>query len=259
MIEVNGLSFGYSHEKEVLRDISFAIAPGNLCFVAGASGSGKSTLIRILAGLLPQEKGCITQCDSLRGIVTIDKLAPAAFRRTSRLGLVFQDYRLLPFLNVEENVAWPLRQLPDSRPEVIAARVQRVVESVGLRDKICEYPHALSGGMKARVAVARALVTDPKLLLVDEAFSALDVGWRATMYALVSDLRRTLGITAIVISHDLAEVAELGDRVLVLSGSGRLSADIVLPEAQAQTRFDSIRTIRNAVLLGHPAGGPLYR
>jgi ABC-type nitrate/sulfonate/bicarbonate transport system ATPase subunit len=253
MIRVTSGSFSFSPGNEVLRQVTFSVETGELCFLVGASGSGKSTLLRILAGLLPDaERG---ELEHLDGTFLLDGLDPKAFRKTHQTGFVFQDYRLLPFLNVVENVAWPLKRRQGSEEEYPAAseKAREVLERLGLAHKALAFPHSLSGGMKARVALARALVTEPKLLLIDEAFSALDIGWRAIMYRLVADLRRMFNLTAIVVSHDLADVAELADHVLVLAASGNLGDDITLPQNAGDGRLDVIRAIQDAILKDHPA------
>ena len=252
MIDISDVCFAYRRGSPVLRQLHLSIQQGEMCFIVGASGSGKSTLLRILAGLLPSERNLVEH--EFTGSVKIAGSTPIAFRRGARTGFVFQDYALLPFLSVYDNVALPLRYGSNARSGQGDPHnaVFAVLETVGLAEKAAVFPHALSGGMRARLALARALVGNPKLLLIDEAFAALDIGWRASLYSLLSDLRKNLQLTIVVVSHDLVEASDLADRVVVLSAAGRVAADMnVSRHGRAPGRL--ITDIQEVIMRDHPS------
>jgi sulfonate transport system ATP-binding protein len=197
-----GRTFG---DRVVLRDLNLDVAPGEFVALLGRSGSGKSTLLRALAGL---DAG-------------IDGEAWVAERRA----VVFQDPRLLPWLNVTDNVALGL-----GRGE--QHRVGRALEEVGLADHGDAWPKTLSGGEAQRAALARALVREPSLLLLDEPFGALDALTRLKMHRLVRELWERHRPAVLLVTHDVDEAIVLADRVLVLT-DGRISLDRVRPPEAA--------------------------
>ena len=212
-------------EDPVLDDVSLTVAPGEIVTLLGPSGCGKSTLLRLAAGLDRPDHG------------TID--APAG-----RIGHVFQDATLMPWASALDNVALPLRFEKVAKPTA-HARAADALAAVGLAAAVGKRPRELSGGMRMRVAVARALVGDPALLLMDEPFAALD---EITRFRLVDDLLRQrdlrrLGI--LFVTHSIFEAASLSDRVLVMTAApGRIAAEIVVPvdaprgaEFRADPRF----------------------
>ncbi|GAA0394722.1 ABC transporter ATP-binding protein [Micromonospora gifhornensis] len=174
----------------VLTGVDLRIAPGEVVALLGGSGSGKSTLLRVLAGLDDEATGEIT----LRG----------------RAAVVFQEHRLLPWKRVADNVALGL-----SGPDM-AERVARALAEVGLAERHRAWPAELSGGQAQRVAVARALVREPDLLLLDEPFGALDALTRLRMQGLLRRLRAEHGFAALLVTHDVEEALLLADRLLVL-------------------------------------------
>ncbi|RIV41445.1 ABC transporter ATP-binding protein [Micromonospora radicis] len=174
----------------VLAGVSLGIAPGEVVALLGGSGSGKSTLLRILAGLDAEATGEI----DLRGTAAV----------------VFQEHRLLPWKRVAANVALGLAG-PD-----VAGRVARALAEVGLADRHRAWPAELSGGQAQRVAVARALVREPDVLLLDEPFGALDALTRLRMQGLLRRLRAEHGFAALLVTHDVEEALLLADRLLVL-------------------------------------------
>jgi molybdate transport system ATP-binding protein len=185
-------------------NVAATIDAGSFVTLFGPSGAGKTTLLRTLAGLMKPDSGTIVvngECwfDSSRGI----DLPPQ--RRS--IGFVFQDYALFPNLCVRENVAYGA-----SKGE--GAWVEELLEAVGLRDLARRMPQTLSGGQKQRVALARALARKPRLLLLDEPLSALDVAMRVQLQDQLTALHRRFGLTTILVSHDLGEVFKLSQRVL---------------------------------------------
>ncbi|QWZ06478.1 ABC transporter ATP-binding protein [Nocardioides panacis] len=193
-------SFG---STAVLREVDLAIRPGEFLALLGRSGSGKSTLLRSLAGLDP----------SPSGEVVVD----------GRTSVAFQEPRLLPWRRVGENVALALLNGAASRQER-RERAHAALEEVGLTEKIDAWPLSLSGGQAQRVSLARALVSEPDLLLLDEPFSALDALTRIEMHRLVDQLWRRHSPAVLLVTHDVDEALTLADRVLVLD-EGRVARE----------------------------------
>lgn len=214
-IIVKNVSFAYSADHDVLKDISFEVPHNSVVGILGSSGSGKSTLLRVMLGLLPSShshimKGeVVLQCPQL-----LEEL-----RKQGKIALMFQEPSLLPNLSVEQNIRFPLRIL---RRENEGKQVEELIAGVGLAEFRHYLPKHLSGGMQTRTALARTFVTKPELLFLDEPFTGLDYGWRLDLYNQVTRLISTYGATAIVVSHDIYEVLLLADKVLLLSKDGRL-------------------------------------
>ena len=208
-------------ELAVLDDVSFAVGAGEVVAVVGPSGCGKSTLLSILGGLLRPASGGA----GLRGAPPADSLNPLTF--------VFQDFALLPWATVEENVEFPLLH---TRLSAAARRAQvdDALRRTGLADFSRTYPKQLSGGMRQRVGIARALAVRPAILLMDEPLSALD---SQTRELLMEDFVRLLadgGMGAVYVTHNLEEAVRLADRILVLSRRpGRIREVISIPTSRA--------------------------
>lgn len=190
-------------ETVALRDINIVTHRRELLCVVGPSGCGKSTFVRILAGLESKTSGTASVCG-------VNVSGPGADR-----GMVFQGYTLFPWLTVVRNIAFGLEENGQSRNEARREAAQWL-SLVGLEKFENAYPHQLSGGMKQRVAIARALAMRPRVLLMDEPFSALDAQSRCRMQAYLLDIWRKIDITIVFITHDLDEAVYLADRILVL-------------------------------------------
>jgi glycine betaine/proline transport system ATP-binding protein len=193
-------------------DASFAVEPGEIFVIMGLSGSGKSTIIRMLNGLHDATAGSVTvQGESITGV------SPARLRtiRRDRVAMVFQHFALLPHRTVAANVAYPLEVRGVAKAERLA-KAEEILSLVGLSGWGDKYPSALSGGMQQRVGIARALAADADILLMDEAFSALDPLIRREMQEQLLELQQTLNKTIIFITHDLNEAMFLGDRIAVM-------------------------------------------
>jgi sulfonate transport system ATP-binding protein len=203
-VVIDGLEKRFD-SRPVLQGIGLEIQPGEFVTVVGRSGSGKSTLLRILSGLEEPSSGSARIIGAEGGDA----------RTTVRV--VFQEPRLLPWKSVLDNVQLGFRGRDDS-----AAR--RVLASVGLGQRLAEYPGVLSGGQRQRVALARALVHEPCVLLLDEPFGALDALTRIEAQQLVERLWLERGFTAILVTHDVGEAVLLGDRVLVVD-DGRIESE----------------------------------
>jgi NitT/TauT family transport system ATP-binding protein len=226
-----------------LDGLSLDISPGEFVAILGPSGCGKSTLLRLIAGLDRPQGGSIV----------VDGFNAAA---RSRIAYVFQDAHLLPWRNVLHNVALPLELMHVDRFARLEAS-RRAIDAVGLSDAADRYPNQLSGGMRMRVSLARAMVTEPKLLLLDEPFAALDEITRQKLDEQLRQLWASSGMTIVFVTHSTTEAVFLAQRAIVLSARpGRIVADHQIdlpdgrppelrgtPEFAAQTRvlFDALR------------------
>jgi ABC-type Fe3+/spermidine/putrescine transport system ATPase subunit len=208
-ITLDGVKRSFGSVRAV-HDISVTIADGEFFTLLGPSGCGKTTLLRMVAGFAELEAGEIRF-----GTRRIDGL-PAHRRNT---GMVFQNYAIFPNLTVGDNVAYGLRARKIAAPE-IAERVARSLRLVKLADHGDRWPHQLSGGQLQSVAIARALVIEPEVLLLDEPLSNLDAQLRVEMRADIRQLQQSLGITAIYVTHDQEEALSISDRIAVMR-SGR--------------------------------------
>jgi glycine betaine/proline transport system ATP-binding protein len=197
-----------------VRDAGFTVREGEVLVVMGLSGSGKSTLVRMLNRLIDPTRGRIL----LDGeeITAMGKRELFAMRRT-KLSMVFQSFALLPHKTVAENAAFGLEICGLRREEQRAGALQ-ALDTVGLGAYADSYPHQLSGGMQQRVGLARALATEAPILLMDEAFSALDPLIRTEMQDELLRLQRTSAHTLVFVSHDLDEAIRIGDRIAVIEG-----------------------------------------
>ncbi len=220
IIEVSRLHKTFSAGRTAvaaLDDVSFEVAEGRFVTLVGPSGCGKSTLLQILAGLIGPSGG----------VVRIDGV-PVTAPMPHKIGMVFQDPTLLPWKTALANVEFPL----DLRGVDRATRRQRclaLLDLVGLHDFVELYPHELSGGMRQRVAIARGLATDPRLVLMDEPFAALDEQTRTRMGHDLLDIWERTGKTVFFITHSLTEAIYLSDRVLVMSARpGRILESIAI-------------------------------
>ncbi|MFJ9534462.1 methionine ABC transporter ATP-binding protein [Herbaspirillum sp. NPDC101396] len=194
-----------------LREVSFTVARGEIFGIIGRSGAGKSTLLRTINALELPDAGGIA-IDGLQ-VGGLDEDGLVHLRR--RVGMIFQHFNLLSAKTVRDNVGLPLR-VAGVKPDVVRRRVDALLELVGLSDKAEVYPAKLSGGQKQRVGIARALVHDPEILLCDEATSALDPESTQAILALLRDISSKMDLTVVLITHDMAVIREICDRVLVL-------------------------------------------
>lgn len=215
-------------ERAVLLDLDVAVREREVLFLMGGSGCGKTTLLKALAGLLRPDAGEVR----FEGRPLEPEGGPVrdALRRAT--GMVFQGAALLSSLSLAENVALPLRARTPALPAAVAAEVVRMrLAQVGLLDAIDLQPAQLSGGMRKRAGIARALALDPRLLLLDEPTGGLDPITSAEIDALIDELRHDLGAAVVVVSHDLASARRLADRAVIL-GAGRILAEGTWDEVQ---------------------------
>jgi NitT/TauT family transport system ATP-binding protein len=229
MIEVSSLVFGYTGSVPVFDGFSWTVPAGEAWAVIGPSGCGKSTLLYLVAGLR-QPGG---------GRLTVD--GQPVLRPRASIGLVLQDYGLLPWATVWENVALPMRMgqfyrnkegaadapRPYPRPDIAPEQVAHWLDRLGIADLRAKYPSQISGGQRQRTAIARSLLQQPRLLLMDEPFSSLDALTREDLQRLAVELRQETGLTTIVVTHIIEEAVFLGQRILVLSKPPNITAHVI--------------------------------
>ena len=214
MIELTHISKNFAsggRTVHAVQDVSLSIGKGEIFGIIGFSGAGKSTLVRCINLLERPTSGSVTVDGKEMTALSARELRQAR----KKIGMIFQHFNLMPSRTVFGNVAYPLRGSGLSR-EQIADKVQRLLELVGIGDKAEAYPKQLSGGQKQRVAIARALANDPNVLLCDEATSALDPQTTKAILRLLKNLNEKLGITVVIITHEMAVVKEICDRVAVM-------------------------------------------
>ncbi len=207
VLEVRDLVHAYG-ARQVVRGLSFSLARGSIGCILGPSGCGKTTLLRCIAGFEPVTSGEIRLAGSL--VSSQRMLVPPEKRR---IGMVFQDYALFPHLTIADNIGFGLRGMDAAARR---ARVEELVQMVGLGGSPQAYPHEISGGQQQRVALARALAPRPDLLLMDEPFSNLDVDLRERLSLEVREIVKASGATAIMVTHDQQEAFAMADEIGVM-------------------------------------------
>ena len=212
-LALRGLTKRYGADT-VLRDVDLTVPAGSITAVVGPSGSGKTTLLRLVAGFARPDAGSVRLGDR-------DLASEAAWVAAHRrgVGYVAQDGALFPHLSVARNIAFGLGASLPVRRRAAAGRVAELLETVSLDPALARrYPHELSGGQQQRVALARALAGAPRIMLLDESFSALDAGLRVATRAAVAEVLGAAGITTVLVTHDQAEALSFADQVAVLRG-----------------------------------------
>ena len=218
LVECRHLSFGYG-ERTVLEDLSFTIARGKVTALMGASGGGKTTVLRLIGGQVRAQQG-----ELLFDGQDVGKMDPhGLYAARRRMGMLFQFGALFTDLSVFDNVAFPLREHTSLPENLIRDIVLMKLHAVGLRGARDLRPSEVSGGMARRVALARAMALDPELMMYDEPFSGLDPISLGTAARLIRQLNDTLGITSVIVSHEIPETFQMVDQVIVLA-NGRIAA-----------------------------------
>ncbi len=211
MIEISGVTKGFAGH-EVLRGVSMKVRRGKTRVVLGLSGSGKSVLMKLIIGLMRPDSGRIEV--NGEDITSFNKAALLRLRR--KFGMVFQQAALFDSMSVRENVAFPLREhtkLPDVE---VDKRVMEKLEIVGLRSAVDKYPSELSGGMRKRVGLARAVVLEPECVLYDEPTTGLDPMTTSSVDEMIIEANKRLQVTSVVISHDIGSALRVADDIAVL-------------------------------------------
>ena len=240
MIEIRNLSKTFttkSGDVEALKNISLTIPDGEIYGIIGMSGAGKSTLVRCINMLERPTEGSV-----LIDGKNLNELTEAQLRQErQKITMIFQDFNLLMQRNCLKNVCFPL-ELAGVKKSEATKRAMELLELVGLADKAKNYPAQLSGGQQQRVAIARALATHPKILLCDEATSALDPQTTHSILSLIRDVRDRLGLTVIVITHQMSVVEEICGKVAILDGGevaeeGSVNEVFSAPKSEAAKRL----------------------
>ena len=216
MIEIKHLSKTFQMKDgavEALQDIDLTIPDGMIYGIIGMSGAGKSTLVRCINLLERPTQGSVV----IDG-TAMESLTPAQLRqRRQKIAMIFQQFNLLMQRTCLKNVCFPM-ELAGVKKADAEKRARELLQTVGLPDKAEAYPAQLSGGQRQRVAIARALATDPKVLLCDEATSALDPDTTRSILGLIREINQKMGITVVVITHQMSVVEAICDRVAILDG-----------------------------------------
>ncbi len=226
MIRLNHISVEFPRGKQpsarAVDDVSLHIKRGEVYGIVGASGAGKSTLLRTINLLQRPSSG-----EVIVNGVNVSSLTGGALRhQRQKIGMIFQHFNLMHTRTVAANVAFSLRAAGKSSAD-IARRVPEILDLVGLADKAAAYPAQLSGGQKQRVGIARAIANQPEVLLCDEPTSALDLETSAAILALLKEINLRLGITIVLISHEMTVIKSICDRVAVMTGGNMVEEGLV--------------------------------
>lgn len=240
VVRLEGVSYAISG-RTILDDVTVSIPRGRITAIMGPSGTGKTTLLRLITGQLRPTRGTVTVMGTDVG--RLGETALYEFRK--RMGMLFQNGALLTDLDVYENVAFPLREHTRLPEELVSRIVLMKLQSVGLRGAARLMPSELSGGMARRVALARAIVMDPELLIYDEPFAGLDPIAMGVVLRLIRQTNDALGITSIVVSHDVHEVGLLADLTLLLSGGNVAAAGA--PSELQKHQSEAVRQFMNGL------------
>ncbi|MHB1198725.1 MAG: ABC transporter ATP-binding protein [Polaromonas sp.] len=222
LVEFNEVTFSYpgsAGDRVILDRVTLSIPKGKVTALMGASGGGKTTVLRLIGGQQKANSGEVVFDAKNVGKLT----QPELYEARRRMGMLFQFGALFTDLSVFDNVAFPLREHTALAPGLIRDIVLMKLNAVGLRGARDLMPSEISGGMARRVALARAIVLDPELIMYDEPFSGLDPISLGTAAQLIRQLNDTLGITSVVVSHDLEETFRIADKVIILA-NGRIAA-----------------------------------
>ena len=243
LVELQRVTCGYG-DRVILRDVDLAVPRGSVLALMGVSGGGKTTVLRLIGRLLDPMAGQV-RLDGV-DLATLDRDGLYAARR--RMGMLFQFGALFTDLSVYDNVAFPLREHSGLAEDMIRDLVLMKLDAVGLRGARDLMPSEGSGGMARRVALARAIALDPELMLYDEPFAGLDPISMGVAARLIRELNRSLGITSIVVSHDVDETFSIADQVVFLANGG-----VVARGTPAEMRESSDPLVRQFVD-GEPDG-----
>lgn len=240
LIQIKNLQKDFSSQNNkvtALSNINLNINKGDICGIIGMSGAGKSTLVRCINYLERPTKGTV-----IIGDKDLSKLKDTELRHVrKKIGMIFQQFNLLMQRNVEDNICFPLEISGISKKDG-RKRAAELLELVGLSNKRTAYPSQLSGGQKQRVAIARALATNPEILLCDEATSALDPTTTRSILELLKDINKKLGITIVIITHEMAVVEEICDYVAIIDNgimaeNGRVEEVFSNPKTDAAKKL----------------------
>ena len=237
LVELKEVCFGYG-ARRILDGVSLSIPKGKVTALMGASGGGKTTVLRLIGGQYRAQSGQLLlagpqgSTQAPQDVGTLDQDALFAARR--RMGMLFQFGALFTDLSVFDNVAFPLREHTDLNESMIRDIVLMKLQAVGLRGARDLMPSEVSGGMARRIALARAMALDPQLVMYDEPFAGLDPISLGTAARLIRQLNDTLGLTSVIVSHDLDETFHIADQVIILA-NGKIAAQGTPDEVRSST------------------------
>jgi phospholipid/cholesterol/gamma-HCH transport system ATP-binding protein len=234
IVEIRGLHYAVA-QREIFRDLNISIRRGRVTAIMGPSGTGKTTLLRLITGQIYADRGSVI----VDGLDLKQLSRGELYALRQRMGMLFQNGALLTDIDVFENVAFPLREHTDLPERLIRQLVLTKLHAVGLRGAAELMPAELSGGMARRVALARAMVMDPKMLIYDEPFAGLDPISLGVVLRLIRQMNDALGITSIVVSHDVHEITNVADDTYLLSG-GEVAASGTPKELQ-RSQSEAVR------------------
>ena len=229
-VQLTDVSFGYDRRRPILRGIDMTIARGRLTAIMGGSGCGKTTILRLIGGQLRQQRGSVVVAG--KDVASLDRDELFALRR--KIGMLFQFGALFTDMTVFENIAFPLREHTELPEELIRNLVLMKLNAVGLRGAAQLRPSELSGGMARRVALARAIALDPLLVMYDEPFAGLDPISLGIVGQLIRKLNDALGITSVVVTHDIYESLKIVDYIYFVA-EGRIVAQGTPEDVRAST------------------------
>lgn len=230
ILEISKLSKSYDGKVKVLSDFNFNMESGKICAIVGESGSGKSTLLRLIAGLERPEEGEIKIAQSIVSDNT--KIVKPQLRN---IGFVFQDFALFPHLTVEQNIAYGIKHNKSKT-------IDNLLKLVKMEGYNKSYPSQLSGGQEQRVALARTLAIEPKLLLLDEPFSSLDIGLRSELRKEIKGIVKKLNTSMIFITHDISDAIDIADEIIFLR-NGKIVQHSPISELSKSTENKDISNI----------------
>ncbi|MBH0172229.1 ABC transporter ATP-binding protein [Fictibacillus sp. 23RED33] len=229
MLNVNRLKRTFNHDTAGFQDINFSVQEGEIIGILGTSGCGKSTLLRVLSGLDKQYEGTISIENG----------------SNNQIGMMFQEPRLLPWLSVKKNISFGLEKEKRNTD-----KYKTYLDLVGLTNFENHYPKDLSGGMAQRTAIARALITEPEILLLDEPFSALDAFTKMQLQDLLLSIWQKKKTTMILVTHDIDEALYLCDRIFILKGQpGEVYSEVSVEKQKPRTRGDAYLSKQKAHIL----------
>lgn len=213
IVEIRNLRYARG-DRMIFDDIDLDIQRGKLTAIMGPSGTGKTTLLRLIGGQIKPLSGSI----KVDGIEVTELSRSELFQLRKRMGMLFQNGALLTDMNVFDNIAFPIREHTRLSEKMIRTLVSMKLEAVGLRGARDLMPNELSGGMARRVAMARAIALDPMMMMYDEPFTGQDPISMGVLVRLISELNNALGLSSIVVSHDIEEASSIADYIYLLSG-----------------------------------------
>ena len=243
LVEIRNLSFARG-DRIIFDDIDMDIETGKVTAIMGPSGTGKTTLLRLIGGQIKPQSGSI----KVDGIEVTTLSRSALFQLRKRMGMLFQNGALLTDMNVYDNIAFPIREHTQLSERMIRTLVTMKLQVVGLRGARELMPSELSGGMARRVAMARAIALDPMMMMYDEPFTGQDPISMGVLVRLIRELNDVLGLTSIVVSHDIEEASSIADTIYLLSGGK------VVAHGSAQVLRDSGSEWAKQFMNGLPDG-----